>query len=213
MPIKQTLIAISIMLISSISLIYFKNSEDKLINKSLSDFPATISQWQGTKSRFDENVYDILGVDDSILYNYYNEKRETIQLYIGYYQSQREGEIIHSPKNCMPGSGWDIIDNTLLALNLENHDGEPIKIIKLKLHNGINSQIAFYWFHSRGRIINSEYAQKIYLVWDSITRNRTDGSFVRLLSPITDGNEAQTIERLKEFSEQIIPLLNDFIPT
>lgn len=201
------------MLMTGTILAYLKNTDDHPLKKSLSDFPMQISEWQGTKSRFDDKVYEVLGVDDSILVNYYNKKRENIQLYIGYYQSQREGEIIHSPKNCMPGSGWNIVETSLVTLDQKTQNGKPIKVIKLLLQNGIDSQVAFYWFHSRGRIISSEYSQKIYLVWDSIIRHRTDGSFVRLLSSMTGQNESQTTERLKQFTEQIMLILNDFIPS
>lgn len=201
------------MLITSSSLGYLKNSEDQPLKRSLSEFPTKIAQWQGTKSRFDDKVYEVLGVDDSILLSYQNEKRDNIQLYIGYYESQREGDIIHSPRNCMPGSGWNIVEDSLLTLDSKNQNGEPVKIIQLKLQNGKKSQLAFYWFHSRGRVIHSEYTQKIYLVWDSITKHRTDGAFIRLLSPISDQNESRTTKRLKQFTEQIFLILNDFIPT
>ncbi len=157
-------------------------------------------------------VYKVLGVDDSLLANYRNQKGENIQLFIGYYESQREGEIIHSPKNCMPGSGWNIVETSLLPLDLKNQNGEPIKVIELILQNGIQSQIALYWFHSRGRVITSEYTQKIYLVWDSITKHRTDGSFIRLLSTVADKDEPQRTQSLKNFTEQIFPILSEFIP-
>lgn len=213
MPLKQTLIATLIMLITSTCLTYLKDTNDQPIKKSLSEFPTHIGNWQGARSRFDDKVYEVLGADDSILINYYNEKHENIQLYIGYYKSQREGDIIHSPKHCMPGSGWNIIETNLIPLNIKFQNEEPIKVIKLLLQNGIQRQVALYWFHSRGRVINSEYIQKIYLVWDSITKHRTDGSFVRLLSPVTDRNGINTTERLKKFTEQLIPILDDFIPT
>ena len=201
------------MLLTSICLPYLTSSDDQPLKKGFSSFPMQIGDWRGTKNRFDQQVYTILGVDDSLLANYYNSKEKDIQLYIGYYKSQREGDIIHSPKNCMPGSGWNITDISLLALNLKRQDGSPIKVVKLVLQNGIQRQIALYWFHSRGRVINSEYAQKIYLVWDAITKHRTDGSFVRLMSSVTNQDEPKTTQRLKQFAEQILPILNNFIPS
>ena len=213
MPIKQTLIAAAIMLSTGIGLPYLTDSNDQPLKRSLSEFPTQIGKWEGATTRFDEKVYKILGVDDSILANYSDSKGENIQLYIGYYQSQRAGEIIHSPKNCMPGSGWNIVETSIVPLGLKDNKGAPVKIIKLVLQKGIQRQIAMYWFHSRGRVISSEYSQKIYLVWDSITKHRTDGSFVRLLSKIRNQGEAQTTESLKQFAEQILPILNEYIPS
>jgi len=213
MPLKQTLTAAAVMLLTSACLAYLTNSDDQPIKKNLSDFPMQIGDWQGTKSRFDDKVYESLGVDDSILATYRNQHGENIQLYVGYYANQRKGELIHSPKNCMPGSGWNIIETSLIPLGLTDQNEEPIKVIKLELQNGIQRQVVLYWFHSRGRVIASEYSQKIYLVWDSITKHRTDGSFIRLLSPVSDNGEHKATESLKRFTELIFPILNEFIPT
>jgi len=92
-------------------------------------------------------------------------------------------------------------------------DGETnIKVIKLILVKGSQKQVVFYWFQSRGRIISSEYMQKIWLVYDSITKYRTDGSFVRLISPVIE-NEDKALEVLKEFTRAIYPHLNEYIPS
>jgi EpsI family protein len=214
MTFKQTLIAAAIMLLTSTSLPYLTPPDDQPLKKRLSDFPMQVGQWNGTKTRFDEKVYEILGVDDSVLVNYSNPKGDSIQLYIGYYQSQRAGQIIHSPKNCMPGTGWNIVESSLTSINLKKNGQQiPSKVIKLVLKNGLQRQVALYWFHSRGRVISSEYFQKIFLVWDSITKHRTDGSFVRLLSEVTDQGEAQTSDDLKHFAEQILSMIDEFIPS
>jgi len=212
MKIKQTLTIAAIMLLTSVCISYLSKVNDQPLVRNFSAFPMHISNWQGTTSRFDEKVYEVLGVDDSILANYRNEKGENIQLYIGYYSSQREGEIIHSPKNCMPGSGWKIMHTSQVPIGVSNEKGEPVKVIKLLLQNGPQRQVAFYWFHSRGRVVASEYSEKIYLVWDAITKQRTDGSFVRLLSPVEGYDEKQTTETLKRFTQQLFPILKEFIP-
>lgn len=164
-------------------------------------------------ARFEDRIYKALGVDDSILAFYRNPQSDSsIELYIGYYQSQREGDIIHSPRNCMPGAGWNIGSIDPIVLDLLEVGRSPVTINKTVLLNGDKKQIMFYWFHSRGRIIRSEYTQKIFLVWDSIFRHRTDGSFVRIVSPVTGCDEQKTISDLKKFSETLFPILDDFIP-
>jgi EpsI family protein len=212
MQFKQTFLIAAIMLFTSACIAYLSKANDQPLLRSFSTFPMHISNWQGATNRFDEKVYEVLGVDDSILANYRNEKGENVQLYIGYYESQREGEIIHSPKNCMPGSGWEILHTSLVPLGVKTKNGEPIKVIKMLLQNGAQRQVALYWFHSRGRVIASEYSEKIYLVWDAITKQRTDGSFIRLLSPVVGNDENQTTELLKQFTEQLFPILDQFIP-
>jgi EpsI family protein len=132
---------------------------------------------------------------------------------VGFYQSQKEGDLIHSPKNCMPGSGWNILNTSIESVDVgQGGSVKNINVIKLILVKESQKQVVLYWFQSRGRIIASEYMQKIWLVIDSITKHRTDGSFVRLISPVVE-NEAKTLEILKGFTQEIYPFLNEYIPS
>jgi len=212
MSLKHTLIASSLMISTAVFFNYINHSEDVHPNKPLSTFPKYIGEWRGIEQRFDDRIYDVLGVDDSYLATYRNSNGEQVQLYIGFYQNQREGDLIHSPKNCMPGAGWKIVGSSIEELDVSDTDYNKIKTIRFKLKNGIHEQAVLYWFQSRGRIISSEYLQKIYLVIDSITRKRTDGSFVRLIAPIQNGGEERTVEYIKEFGKLIFPILTEYIP-
>lgn len=180
-------------------------------NKPFSQFPLEIGQWQGQKGELDQKVYNILGVEDYILSNYRKTSGEMVNVYVGFYQSQKEGDIIHSPKNCMPGAGWKITDTSIVDVNVSD-TGKDIKVIKLLLQKGAEKQIVLYWFQSRGRIIASEYMQKIWLVIDSVIKQRTDGSFVRLISTVA-ADEETTLNVLKEFAREIYPVLTEHIPS
>ncbi len=210
---KRTLTASALMILATVSLNYLSHGEDIQPNKPLSTFPTQIGEWIGKEDHFDEKIYDILGVDDSFLCNYSAFDGRQVQLYIGFHQNQREGDLIHSPKHCMPGAGWNIIRTSTEELTIPNTDPAKIKVIKLILENGHQRQIVLYWFQSRGRLIASEYMQKIYLVIDSITKHRTDGSFVRLIAPVVDGDEEKTSEYIKNFTKLLIPVLQDYIPS
>ena len=208
----RTITIAAIMLITSVALSYLNNSEAKKTNKPLSVFPMAIGTWNGKLDNFDDWVYEVTGVDDSILSHFYNSSGNYVQLYIGYYESQRERDIIHSPRNCMPGGGWNIIETSRINLTLPSYPRDSVKVIYLVIQKGLEKQIVLYWYHSRGRVISSEYYQKFYLVIDSIIRQRTDGAFVRLISPVKDG-EKQTLEMLKEFAADLFPIIEEYIPS
>lgn len=180
--------------------------------KPFDSFPMEIGEWSGEKGRFDERIYDALGVDDSILGSYRTSQGDLVQLYVGYYHSQKKGDLIHSPKNCMPGSGWNITEFSVEEVGGEE-SADTFKAIKLLIENGGEQQVVLYWFQSRGRIISSEYMQKIYLVIDSIFKRRTDGSFVRLISPVQDGNLDATTQKMKVFAHDLAPYLHAYIPS
>lgn len=209
---KNTIIATSIMVLTFGLLTYLSNPEIIKAKKSFSTFPSQIGQWNGVEERFDDKIYQVLGVDDSFYANYRAPGEPWINLYVGFYESQREGELIHSPKNCMPGGGWNIIETAIEPLQLNDPSSTEHKIIKLVLQKGPSKQISLYWYQSRGRIISSEYMQKIYLVWDAVTRNRTDGSFVRLIAPV-ESSEEKTLLMLKNFARELFPILAEHIPS
>ena len=158
----------------------------------------------------DEKVYNILGVEDYIMADFTKAQGQRVNLYVGFYQSQSKGDLIHSPKNCMPGAGWNIVQSSAIPVDIPQ-SGKTIKIAKLLLAKDGQKQVVYYWFQSRGRIICSEYMQKIWLVVDSIMKNRTDGSFVRLIAPVIK-NEAEAEVLLTQFADEVYPVLNQFIP-
>ena len=209
---KNTFITVTIMLLTFGLLTYLSHPEIIAAKKPFSTFPTQIGAWNGKEDRFDQKIYQVLGVDDSFYADYRAPGKAWVNLYVGFYQSQREGELIHSPKNCMPGGGWNIVSSSIEPLLTDDGTGTPQKVIKLVLQKGKSKQISLYWYQSRGRIISSEYMQKIYLVWDAVTRNRTDGSFVRLIAPVVKSEE-QTLATLKSFARDLFPILEAYIPS
>ncbi|MDM8552134.1 EpsI family protein [Desulfobacterales bacterium HSG2] len=212
MSFKHTLTAAAIMILT-IGILHSIPLHGKNIhpNKPFDTFPKQFGEWVG--KFFDEDMRGILGVDDYFLADYSNSKGQQINLYIGFYQrNYQEGCLIRSSKNDVPGAGWSIPRTSLEELEFPGDTPRKIKAVRLDLEKGPRKQIMFYWFQSRGRFISSEYMQKIYLVIDSITRHRTDGSFVRLIAPVVN-NEAETLNYLKDFARQIMPKLKEYIPS
>lgn len=212
LPWRRYAAASALMLFALGYILFFSDSESVPAKMDLDTFPKAIAGWRGSEDFFDPQVYDVLGVDDSVLINYRSSDEKPVQLYVGYYQSQREGDLIHSPKNCLPGSGWLITNTSIERLTLPGVTTREIDVVKLILQKGAGRQVVLYWFQSRGRFIASEYLQKIYMVWDSLTKNRTDEAFVRLIAPVGTKGEAFTTEYLKKFAVTAIPVLEAYLP-
>lgn len=179
------------------------------ITRPLKEFPAKIDDWVGTTHFFSKEVYDILGVDDSILRNYRNNQGNLISLYIGYYGSQKEGNIIHSPKNCMLGSGWQPIDLSKIEIDLPSGKVVASKMI---VEKGLSKEVVLYWYQSGSRVIGNEYLQRLYFVWDAIRYNKTNAAFIRFTSPVFDNDYDKTIQQEVEFIKKVVPILNNFLP-
>ncbi|RMH35333.1 MAG: EpsI family protein [Nitrospirae bacterium] len=141
-----------------------------------------------------------------------DEGEEAIQpvwLYVGYYQSQRTGVTYHSPKNCLPGAGWQIIDSRPLTIPVP--DGRTITINNVLIQKGLDRQVILYWYHDRGRVIANEYWAKAYLIWDAITRNRTDGALVRISIPVVTTPESAVSVGVS-FLQDLWPVLLRYMP-
>jgi len=150
-----------------------------------------------------------VGVSDYANRVYSQPGATPIQLYIGFYATQRSGDTIHSPKNCLPGAGWDPIRSGYAMVSIT--DGRKIVVNEYVIQQDQDKQLVFYWYQGRGRVIASEYAGKFWMVMDALSRNRTDSALVRLVTPMADG-EDQAHARLVKFTQVLFPHLDEFIP-
>ncbi len=175
----------------------------------LAAFPGTIGQWQGSELPIEQRIVEAVGVDDHLSRTYAAPDGRSVQLYIGYYASQRRGDTIHSPKNCIPGSGWEPVRSRDVAIDLGGN--RRILVNEYVIRKDHQEQYVLYWYHGRGRVVASEYRAKFWMVRDAIARGRTDGALVRVITSVEDGEEAAG-RLAASFTRAMYPLLNDFIP-
>jgi EpsI family protein len=178
----------------------------------LKQFPQQLNGWTGSDVPIDQDVLNILGPGDFLLRIYQNpQKAQYVDLFIAYFRSQRAGDTIHSPQHCLPGSGWAPIENKRVTLSLPGH--EPFPANRYLIAKGDARQLVLYWFWAHDRGVASEYWAKFYLVADSIKMNRSDGSLVRITTPMYPGETADAAqERILPFAGDISPLLDSYIP-
>jgi exosortase D (VPLPA-CTERM-specific) len=179
---------------------------------SFSSFPMKLGAWTGRRETLDGIYIDALKLDDYLLADYADGGGE-VNLYMAYYNSQRKGEAVHSPRSCMPGGGWQLSDFNQRTLAGIEINGLPVRVNRSLIALGDQRQLVYYWFEQRGRIITNEFVVKWYLFWDALTRHRTDGALVRLITPLPRGSsEADADRRLGAIAGQISPLLARYIP-
>jgi exosortase D (VPLPA-CTERM-specific) len=174
-------------------------------------FPDEIGQWRGHPALLDQATEKALGLDDYILSDYRKPDGESVNLYVAYYSSQRNGYSPHSPLVCMPGGGWLI--TRLQQLNSSNQ-GTNFPFNRVIIERDGSRELVYYWFDERGRKVANEYWAKWYLLVDAITKDRTDGSLIRLITQIpADETEHQADARLNSFMHDVLPSLGRFLPS
>jgi EpsI family protein len=203
-----------IVLLAGTALLLHARGDTDLIpvSEPLSQVPHTIAGWSGSDVPIDQETLDVLGAGEflSRVYTYGGEE-QPIGLFIGYFPTQRTGVAIHSPKNCLPGSGWAFESSRYV--NLNDADGKNHQVGEYIIANGEDRQFVIYWYQAHGRSVANEYLAKVYLVTDAIRLHRTDGALVRVISPIGSGEGTQAARaRAERFTAQLILMLPRFIP-
>jgi EpsI family protein len=183
--------------------------------KSLKDFPKEIGTWQqtGGDEQFNKETLAVLRASDYLLRNYRGKDGRTVNFYVGYYASQRDGATYHSPLNCLPGSGWVMSEPGHLTIT---PPGRPAFVAnKYVIQNGDHKELLVYWYQGRGRAVASEYWGKVYTVLDSVRMRRSDGAMVRITTTV-NGSEPAALQAATEVAIDLAAnsstILPEFIP-
>src|ERR1700674_1313959 len=187
---------------AAVGLHHLSHGEAVPLSKPLSTFPMQLRDWQGADVSIEPRIVQALGVSDYLFRVYQAPDQHLVFLYVGYYRSQRAGVSIHSPKNCLPGAGWEPVSAGHLALTVPG--GRQVLVNQYVVENGLQRQLVLYWYQSHGRVIASEYSGKIYMVLDSLRLNRTDAALVRVSSPIGKRDESAAFSRAVALAQEFL---------
>jgi EpsI family protein len=207
-------IAVIVLLLVTGAFLHQRKQPEKVpAHLALADFPRDFGNWRGQLIPITSDVREVLG-DGDFLNVYYRPnppEQPPVDFFLAYFQTQRTGSTIHSPKNCLPGSGWTPMEAEHIQLNVPN--GPPINANRYVIAKGADKQLVVYWYQAHGRTVASEYAAKFYLIADAMRMNRSDGALVRLITPIASGEDSKGAEqRLVAFAQNIGPELDHYIP-
>ena len=183
------------------------------IKKSLAEFPLALDQWKGQRQTMEQRFVDSLDLSDYVMMEYKNSKGKSVNFYVAYYESQRKGESIHSPATCLPGGGWIFKEAGGATIPMPGYNEGFMPVNRAFMQKLDQRQLSYYWFPQRGRILTNAYQLKIFAFWDALTRQRTDGALVRLITPVYEFEELADAEaRLRGFTREVVPVLGQFIP-
>lgn len=201
-------------------LTWLSHGEPIQAKRPFAQFPMKVGHsWKGTELGMDQEILDVLKVSDYMLRMYEPDGKDVgdntanatpLWLYVGYYQSQRTGATYHSPKNCLPGAGWQFAETDYVTVPTPT--GELATINRVVVEKGLEKQVILYWYQDRGRIISSEYWAKVFMIWDALTKNRTDGSLIRLSIPVTTTTD-EALRTGIAFLREAWPILYDYLPS
>ena len=177
----------------------------------LAELPLEFGGWQTRESILDPEIATTLGADDYIVSDMVAPNGDVVNVYIAYLDRQRDGRSWHSPLQCLPGGGWEIVEREILSTT--RRDGREYKYNRMIIRENNIQMLVYYWYDQRGRKIANEFVMKFALMWDALIRQRSDGAMVRLMTPIfPDETETDAEARLERMRLTLEPKLPKYIP-
>ena len=202
---------IAVLLAATAGMGFLSHGESTLLARPMNEFPKDIGNYRMVaETPFDQDTLKLLGVTDYINRVYYSPTQGDLGLMVEYFRTQRTGAIIHSPKHCLPGAGWQPIMSEIYQLQLD--DGRKVPVNLYTIRKDLDQQIVLYWYQSHGRVVASEYWGRFYMVYDALRLNRTDAAMVRIIAPIRNGDADAARQQAIAFAKQVAVDVEQFIP-
>lgn len=182
--------------------------------RPLRDFPLEFTGWTMAHEGYvDDETQSVLRADDTLVRMYANPKFQTqANLFVAFFKTQRTGKTPHSPKNCLPGSGWEKSTDDYLDVSIPGVD-EPVQVNRYIVSKGDAKSLVLYWYQTPNRIVASEYKAKLLTVEDAIRYNRTDTALVRVVVPVQGNNDAAAQQIAVDFVQSFFVPLRKYLPS
>jgi EpsI family protein len=175
----------------------------------LASLPQVVSGYQGADRMLSAEERRVAGVSAYLFRAFTREgSQPDFTVYVGYYDQQLQGKTIHSPKNCLPGSGWEVVSSS--EERLPTPTG-AVDVNRYVLVNEHRRAVVYYWYQGRGRVEGNEYRVKLQLLRDSAFRGRSDDALVRVVVPVVSTDSSAAVLGRK-VSAELVPELFKVLP-
>lgn len=191
----------------------FSKGEHVPSERPLIDFHLPSAVWKPLRDEpLDQETSAALQADDTLSRVYENRTNgHAVQLFVAYFSTQRTGKTPHSPKNCLPGSGWVADESGTIAVNLPGKTNS-ITINRYLVSKEESQSLVLYWYQSHNRSVASEYRAKLFTILDSIRYRRSDTALIRVVEPVIGGDSASATREAVSFVESVLGPLRSYLP-
>jgi len=173
---------------------------------SLQHFPSSLGVWTRiSEDHIGAATAAQLRANELMSWNYTETRTGAMaNWFVAWFQTQRGGAQPHSPKVCLPGSGW--LPDTADEMSISTTDGAIMANRYIVSRNGVRA-VVVYWFETPRRAIASEWAAKFWLVADAVRDHRTDTALARIVVFENGQSDAFATAEASNFAEQDFPAL------
>lgn len=180
--------------------------------RPLAEFPADLGTWKLVQDfPVEQDVQEVLKADDLLSRSYAEANGRAASLFVAYFKTQRTGQTPHSPKNCLPGSGWVASASEIAHVEVPGL-ARPLEVNRYTVGRGNQQSIVIYWYQSRDRSVASEYWAKFYTMADSVRYNRSDTAIIRVVVPVAGSDTGAAIRTAEDFVRAFFKTLREHLP-
>ncbi len=211
---SKSFIIMSAVLLAQAGMFYgFARNEKVPDRRPLADFRIVDTPWENVEEfSLSQDELDVLKADDILSRLYKNQQTGyAATLFVAFFDTQRTGKAPHSPKNCLPGSGYVPTTNDIVELPIAGM-AQPLQVNRYVVTRGDSQSVVLYWYQSHNRTVASEYWAKYYTVEDALRYNRSDTALVRIVVPVANGDTKTAIKIAEEFAVACFPQLKEYLP-
>lgn len=204
-----------VLILGTFAFVYYRANTSDIYPKAknLAQFPKSLGTWQGEDYPLSERLLKALDLTDYYQADYRNGQGDLVQFYVAWYETQAKGESIHSPETCLRGGGWQFQKSGATKLKISEYQASPLRANQALLSRPGEKMLTYFWFWCRGRNLVNGYELKLYNMWDRLTKRRTDGALIRVMTPIQPGKGvSQAKARIQSFLSQALPELEKYLP-
>ncbi len=179
-----------VLLLQAVTVYGFRREELVPNHIPLVQLAQSLGNWRMVQeTQIDKETLEVLKADDTLNRMYADDRGHAANLFVAFFKTQRTGQAPHSPKNCLPGSGWVPSLSDTITVPVDGRD--PLQVNRYVVQKGDAQSLVLYWYQSRDRVVASEYAAKFYVVADALRYNRTDTALVRVVTAIPPGTSME----------------------
>lgn len=178
----------------------------------LKTMPLSLAGYTGDDREVTEEERRVAGMTDYVFRVFSRDTTPAFSVYVGYYESQVTGKTIHSPRNCLPGAGWQQVESGQRSLTV---NGREVTVNRYLLANGPSQAVVYYWYQGRGRVAWSEYRVKWDLLRDAARHGRTEEALVRVMVPLEQakgGSAAEFAARMQRADDLATRIATELLP-
>jgi len=203
-------VPVALLALGGLALQQIRAQDAMPLRQPLASVPATLLDLPGQDIPISPEEQRAAGMDSYIL-RYYAKPDSTAaySVYVGYYELQTQGRSIHSPKNCLPGAGWEALSAGTAKVSTR---GGAVTVNRYVLENEGRRAVVYYWYQGRGRVAWNEYRVKYELLRDKALRGRSEEALVRIVVPSMASGDGEADRVATAVASVLIPAVDQALP-